>query len=98
MKIIKSLLTVGLLLLMPVTAAHAQLPEVAEQMPLAKTVSINNADAKMLTQLPGIGNKKAQAIVDYRLENGNFENLDDLLNVKGIGKKLLEKLEGKISL
>ncbi|WP_425355828.1 ComEA family DNA-binding protein [Pseudoalteromonas carrageenovora] len=32
--------------------------------------------------------KNAQAIVDYRQENGDFDNLDDLSNVKGIGKKL----------
>jgi len=98
MKILKSLLVVALLFLIPITAANAQLPEVTTQMPQLETVSINNADAGMLAQLPGIGKKKAQAIVDYRQENGDFENLDDLSNVKGIGKKLLEKLEGKISL
>lgn len=98
MKIIKSLLVVGMLLFMPITAVHAQLPEVTKQMPQFETVSINNADAEMLAQLPGIGKKKAQAIVDYRQENGDFVNLDDLSNVKGIGKKLLEKIEGKISL
>ncbi|MEL0648937.1 helix-hairpin-helix domain-containing protein [Pseudoalteromonas agarivorans] len=98
MKILKSLLVVALLFLLPITVANAQLPEVTTQMPQLETVSINNADAGMLAQLPGIGKKKAQAIVDYRQENGDFENLDDLSNVKGIGKKLLEKLEGKISL
>ncbi|MBQ4797906.1 helix-hairpin-helix domain-containing protein [Pseudoalteromonas sp. MMG006] len=98
MKILKSLLVVALLSLMPITAAIAQLPEITKQTPQLETVSINNADAAMLAQLPGIGKKKAQAIVDYRQENGDFENLDDLSNVKGIGEKLLEKLEGKISL
>ncbi|GEB71686.1 MULTISPECIES: ComEA family DNA-binding protein [Pseudoalteromonas] len=98
MKTIKSLLVVGLLFLLPITAVNAQLPEVTKQMPQFETVSINNADTKVLAQLPGIGEKKAQAIVDYRQENGDFENLSDLSNVKGIGKKLLEKLEGKISL
>ncbi|MCQ8888951.1 helix-hairpin-helix domain-containing protein [Pseudoalteromonas carrageenovora] len=98
MKTIKSLLVVGLLFLLPITAVNAQLPEVTKQMPQFEAVSINNADTKVLAQLPGIGEKKAQAIVDYRQENGDFENLSDLSNVKGIGKKLLEKLEGKISL
>ncbi|TMP05157.1 competence protein [Pseudoalteromonas sp. S3178] len=98
MKIIKSLLVVGVLLFMPITAVQAQLPEVTKQMPQFETVSINNADAEMLAQLPGIGKKKAQAIVDYREENGEFKSVSDLSQVKGIGKKLLAKLEGKVSL
>ena len=98
MKTLKNLLIISLLCLLPATTAYAQLSEVTKQMHQAETISINNADAEMLAKLPGIGKKKAQAIVDYREENGEFKSVSDLSQVKGIGKKLLAKLEGKLSL
>ncbi|WMN60402.1 ComEA family DNA-binding protein [Pseudoalteromonas xiamenensis] len=61
-------------------------------------INLNTADLIMLTQLPGIGEKKAQAILDKRLELGEFNNLDDLLLVKGIGPKLVDKLRGVVEL
>ncbi|MEL0640858.1 helix-hairpin-helix domain-containing protein [Pseudoalteromonas aliena] len=98
MKLIKNIFIVGLLLLLPIATANAQLSEVAKQMPHVETISINNANAQTLAKLPGIGKMKAQAIVDYREKNGEFKDIKDLSQVKGIGKKLLTKLEGKISL
>jgi competence protein ComEA len=57
----------------------------------AGQVNINTADAQTLaTELKGVGEKKAQAIVDYRNENGPFKSITDLSSVKGIGDKLLE--------
>ena len=62
-------------------------------------ISINNADAEMISEvLSGIGLKKAKAIVAYRKKNGKFKSLDDLLNVKGIGQKTLDKNRGRITL
>ena len=55
-------------------------------------VNINQADLAQLETLPGIGAKKAQAIIDYRTANGSFHSLEDLGKVKGIGPKMLEKL------
>ncbi|MBG9997854.1 helix-hairpin-helix domain-containing protein [Pseudoalteromonas sp. NSLLW24] len=98
MKTLKNLFIISLLCLLPATTVYAQLSEVTKQMPQVETISINNADADMLAKLPGIGKKKSQAIVDYREENGEFKSVSDLSQVKGIGKKLLAKLEGKISL
>lgn len=61
-------------------------------------VNINTAGIAELTALPGIGPVYAQRIVDYRSEYGNFKTADDLLNIKGIGEKTLEKLKPYIIL
>ncbi|BAU75267.1 Competence protein ComEA helix-hairpin-helix region [Metapseudomonas furukawaii] len=46
----------------------------------------------------GIGEAKARAIVQYREENGPFSSVDDLLEVKGIGVKTLEKNRDRLSI
>ncbi len=56
-------------------------------------IDINTADAKTLTSVKGIGVKRAKSIVDYRDKNGAFQNVEELINIKGIGKKSLEKLK-----
>ncbi len=57
----------------------------------AAPVNINSADAKAIADsLKGIGLKKAQAIVDYRKENGNFLSVDDLSKVSGIKAKTID--------
>jgi competence protein ComEA len=57
----------------------------------AAPVDINTADAKTLAkELKGIGTDRAEAIVQYRKENGPFRSIDDLVKVKGIGKKTVE--------
>jgi len=58
----------------------------------AGSIDINKADARTLSsELSGIGEKKAQAIVDYRNANGKFTTVDDLSKVKGINSKTIEK-------
>ena len=59
-------------------------------------VDINRATAQELTSLQGIGPAKAQAIVEYRQKNGQFNSTKDLTKVKGIGPKILEKLGSDI--
>lgn len=56
-------------------------------------VNVNTAGARELMDLPGIGEKKAQAMIDYRNREGAFRSLSDLGKVKGIGPKMLEKLK-----
>lgn len=61
-------------------------------------VSINQASQQELMTLPGIGEVKAQAIIDYRTANGGFKSLEELKNVKGIGDKTYQGLMDKITL
>ncbi|MDD6396228.1 MAG: helix-hairpin-helix domain-containing protein [Firmicutes bacterium] len=57
------------------------------------TVNINTASAEELCEvLPGIGEVKAKSIIEYREAAGGFDSVDELLNVKGIGEKTLEKI------
>jgi competence protein ComEA len=59
---------------------------------IAGPVNINTADAKTLArELDGVGKAKAEAIVAYREKNGPFKSVDDLVKVKGFGKKLIEQ-------
>lgn len=60
-------------------------------------VNINTADEATLAELPGIGDKKAAAIVQYRKAHGEFQTPQDLLAVKGIGPKVLEKLVSEVT-
>lgn len=55
-------------------------------------LNINTASAEELQTLPNIGERMAQRIVDYRIQNGTFESVDTLQKVKGIGAKTLEKV------
>jgi len=58
----------------------------------AAPVNINTADANTFAmELNGIGAAKAEAIVAYRDANGPFKRLEDLLLVKGVGEKILQK-------
>ena len=61
-------------------------------------VPINTAPAAQLETLPGIGPAKAAAIVAYRDEHGPFGSLEELLEVKGIGRKTLDNLRDLITL
>ena len=66
---------------------------------LAGKVNINSADARTLAQeLKGVGDKKAQLIVEYREKNGDFKTADDLVKVKGISIKTVDKNRENINL
>lgn len=61
-------------------------------------INVNTADAATLMELPGIGEAKAKAIIDYRNQFGPFRTQADLMNVKGIGPKMLEKMKPYVGL
>lgn len=61
-------------------------------------VSINNATKEDLMSLTGIGESKANAIINYRNENGLFKQIEDIKNVSGIGDSVFEKIKNNITL
>lgn len=66
--------------------------------PAFAAVDLNNASVAELESVNGIGPAKAQAIVDYRKAHGNFKTVDELDNVKGFGKKSVDKLKTEFTL
>jgi len=87
-----------------IPAAGEEIPEMAVQ---PKSVSdnssaeeskinLNQADSSLLQTIPGVGPAKAQAIIDYRESVGNFESIEDIKKISGIGDKTFDKLKESI--
>lgn len=79
--------------------------EEAEEIPAGETrkeatkegkVNINTATVEELKILKGVGEKKAEAIIEYRKKNGSFKTKEDLMKVRGIGKKLFDSFQERI--
>lgn len=63
---------------------------------LTHKVNINTASSSELQALTGIGPVKAEAIIEYRKQNGNFSSIEDIVNVSGIGSATYEKIKDDI--
>ncbi len=73
--------------------------DAAESPPgLAGVVNLNTASTGELQLLPGVGEVRAVAIVEIRKERGGFKRVEDLLEVKGIGDAMLERLRPYVTL
>jgi len=59
-------------------------------------ININTAGVDQLSTLPGIGEKKALRIIEFRKKNGRFKKTRDIMKVKGIGEKTFKKFAPKI--
>ncbi len=58
----------------------------------ADRVELNSADKAALESLPGIGPRTAELIIEYRMNNGGFQKIEDLMNVRGIGERTFLRL------
>lgn len=95
----------GTKVLVPVKQADGDLPATGEESPVTASssqtifpVNINTAPKQDLMELPGIGETKAQAIIEYRNQNGPFTSIEEIQNVSGIGPATFEKLKDLITI
>ena len=97
-----TLTTMALFTLLIVNPAFAETKkEVANQsnetVASMQMININQADVKTLTILKGVGKDRAVKIVEYRETNGPFQKIEDLMKVKGIGRKIFEQNKDVLS-
>ncbi len=92
----KKLLALSLLVLFGLMVFN---PGYAQNQPKAGTgkININTASAAELQNLPRIGPKVAQRIVDYRTQNGPFKKIEDIMKVRGIGEKVFDQIKDLIT-
>ena len=72
------------------------IPQIGEDQQPQK-IDLNRADAWLLQALPGIGETRAQAIIDYRQQNKRFHSIDELTKVEGIGITTFERIKNLIT-
>lgn len=83
---------------LPVAAEEAGAESAAQQETVQAKVNINTASAdEMAKNLKGVGKKKAELIVEYREKYGAFGTVDELAEVKGIGKGILQANANKLA-
>lgn len=79
-------------------ASHSNASKSSAMTDSSGQIRLNQANIDELQKLKGIGEKKAQAIVEYRQKNGGFKNIDEFKNVKGIGPAIFEKNKARLTL
>jgi competence protein ComEA len=60
-------------------------------------ININTATSEELQKLPGIGTTRAQAIIDFRVKNGLYKNIDELLSIPGFYPSIFEKIKDMVT-
>jgi competence protein ComEA len=90
-----SLIVLAALLAAPQAQAAGQSNATASKSPAI--VNLNTATASELATLPGIGERTAARIIEYRQKNGPFKKIEELMNVQGIGEKSFLKLKPQLT-
>jgi len=73
------------------------LPIQAASKVIDQKININTASAAELQQLPRIGEKVAQRIIDFREQHGNFQKIEEIMKVRGIGENTFANLKELIT-
>lgn len=60
-------------------------------------INVNSADLELLDELPGVGPSRAEAIIEEREANGDFENAEDLTRVSGIGPATVDRMRDQVT-
>jgi competence protein ComEA len=92
----RRLTAVSLAMLLAFVASTGFVAAAAKPAPAGK-VNINTASVEQLQALPGVGQKLAERIVEYRQKSGGFKATQDLLNVRGVGEKNFQKIQTYLS-
>lgn len=80
---------------MPTQADNNETSQV-DRAAVEQAIDVNRASVEELANLHNVGIKKAQEIIKYRQEHGDFQSIDELTNVKGIGKGTVDKNRGRL--
>lgn len=82
----------------PVAYTAPQTEREAREAELAAPINLNTADAETLMRLPGIGEKRAAAIIAYRDAHGPFASVEALTEISGITQRMVEQWTGLVTL
>jgi competence protein ComEA len=78
----------------PVEAQRAARPPAPAS---TEVINLNSATVSQIADLPGIGVKTAELVVQYRLKNGPFKKIEEVMNIRGIGEKSFLRIKDRIS-
>jgi competence protein ComEA len=81
----------------PLSGPFSEQPLATLDVNQSELININEASLEELDTLPGIGPTTAQKIIEYREQNGPFQNVEDIMNVSGIGPATFEEIKDLIT-
>lgn len=90
-------LILGFAIALAAAPAEAQTAPPPQAGKAAAAINLNTATVAQLQELPGIGVRTAERIVEYREKNGGFKKIEELMNVRGVGEKSFLKLKPLIT-